>query len=448
MSASGADGVPSILLKKCADELALPILMLWTRSLQEGKVPRETKRGIVIPVFKDGGKDLPKNYRPVSLTSHIIKVLEKVLVKKLVGYMEQHNLYNKNQHGFRKGRSCLSQLLEQHALILDAMCRGEAVDVVYLDFAKAFDKVDHGVLLAKLARFGINSTLLRWIGDFLKNRKQVVEVEGEQSETSEVLSGVPQGSVLGPILFVIYISDIDDGVKKSRVASFADNTRVTKAVINMEDCEYLQEDLKTIYDWVSSNNMLLNDTKFEARRYGAHPDHNYTYKSSSGASILEKSQIKDLGVTMQRDATFSAHIESMVTKAKRQVSWILRTFETREQEAMITLYRSVVVPILEYCCQLWSPCKTGEIIKIESIQRSFTSRISNIGNLNYWDRLSALSLNFLQRRRDRYMAIYVWKIGMGLVPNFAGEEFKIKFVGERSRVGKRCPLPSLFRNRI
>ena len=103
------------------------------------------------------------------------------------------------------------------------MCRGEAVDVVYLDFAKAFDKVDHGVLLAKLARFGINSTLLRWIGDFLKNRKQVVEVEGEQSETSEVLSGVPQGSVLGPILFVIYISDIDDGVNKSRVASFADD---------------------------------------------------------------------------------------------------------------------------------------------------------------------------------------------------------------------------------
>ena len=161
-SASGPDGIPAILLRKCAEELVSPLCMLWTKSMLSGKIPAKFKLAIVVPIYKDGEKHLPRNYRPVSLTSHIIKIFERVIVEKLVNFMDQKDLYNQNQHGFRKGRSCLSQLLEQHAEVLDAMCIGLATDVVYLYFAKAFDKVDHGVLLQKLANIGIGTNLLNF----------------------------------------------------------------------------------------------------------------------------------------------------------------------------------------------------------------------------------------------------------------------------------------------
>ena len=171
-AAPGPDGIPVVLLKNCKEELVAPLLILWTKSLRTGRIHEKLKIGLVILIFKDEGRYLAKNYRPVSLTSHIIKVMERVIVRRLVEYIEEHHLYNANQHGFRKGRSCLSQLLEQYAEILDSLCRGHAVDVVYLDFAKAFDKVDHGILLRKLAAMGIGGTLLKWIKGFLTDRIQ------------------------------------------------------------------------------------------------------------------------------------------------------------------------------------------------------------------------------------------------------------------------------------
>ena len=155
-SSPGMDGVPAILLHKCAEELSIPIYLLWRTSLDTGKLPSCMKTSIVIPVFKSGKRCLPENYRPVSLTSHLCKVFERVVIRRLSSYLDEAGLYNEKQHGFRKGRSCLSQLLEHHQEVLDALENDAAVDVVYLDFAKAFDKVDHSILLRKLNSIGIS----------------------------------------------------------------------------------------------------------------------------------------------------------------------------------------------------------------------------------------------------------------------------------------------------
>ena len=275
-SAPGPDGVPVVLFKKCMEELATPLCIMWKESLSCGKIAEKLKAGLVVPIFKSGERHIAKNYRPVTVTSHIVKIFERVIVRKLTKFMEERQLFNQFQHGFRKGRSCLSQLLEQQAEILDALCNGCAVDVVYLDFAKAFDKVDHGILLKKFADMGVDKELLQWIRDFSTLRKQKVEVNGCFSRESEVRSGVPQGSVLGPLLFLVFIADIDKDVSSSKIASFADDTRMLKEIKSSEDCESLQQDLKNVFQWVGENNMARNNDKFEALRY----EGNQTYKTA------------------------------------------------------------------------------------------------------------------------------------------------------------------------
>jgi ribonuclease P/MRP protein subunit RPP40 len=185
---------------------------------------------------------------------------------KLVDYLTVNKLLNENQHGFRKGRSCLSQLLLYYDYILQKLEAGENVDIIYLDFAKAFDKVDHGILLHKLKLLGIHGQIGSWISSFLMDRSQYVAVNGNLSTASKVVSGVPQGTVLGPLLFIILMGDIDKLVTSSFVSSFADDTRAGKGVKNVSDCEILQADLNSIYDWAQTNNMEFNDSKFELIR--------------------------------------------------------------------------------------------------------------------------------------------------------------------------------------
>ena len=435
-----------VLLKNCMEELAEPIKILWEKSLSTGIIPKKLKTGLIVPIFKNGGRQTAKNYRPVSLTSHLVKVFERVIVRKMVEYMEENELYNRRQHGFRKGRSCVSQLIEQHAEILDSMCNGHAVDVVYLDFAKAFDKVDHGLLIKKLASIGVGRELLTWIKNFLTNRKQIVEVNGGLSDETDVRSGVPQGTVLGPLLFLIFVSDIDKDVNHSKLSSFADDTRILKIIKKPDDCQELQQDLEKVCLWVIENNMSLNENKFEALRCGKHPAEEIKYRTEGNILIPFKDSVKDLGILVQNDGKFDQNIGEICRKSRRQAGWILRTFKTREPLAMLTLYRALVLPIAEYCCQLWSPAAIGMIKELEGIQRTFTSIIRGMEHLTYWDRLKALSLYSLQRRRERYAIIYVWKIIQGLAPNFEREDLRIKTYGVGSRLGRRCMLPPLIRS--
>jgi hypothetical protein len=442
-AAAGPDGVPAIVLKKCSEALATPLKLLWRRSLDDGEVPQQLKLGLITPIHKGEAKTEPANYRPVTLTSHLVKVFEKIVAKQLVNHLKVHNLFNVNQHGFRDGRSCLSQLIQHHQKVLDALEDGKQVDVVYLDFSKAFDKVDHGLLLEKLRRIGVGGRLLGWIHSFLIGRKQVVVVDGCRSAESHVQSGVPQGSVLGPILFLIYVADIDREVQYSMASSFADDTRVLKVVNTIEDAQLMQSDLSVVYDWAVGNNMLFNATKFKLLRYSANENTlEYNYVSPSGSVIEKENNIKDLGILMSDNGTFDAHIDKVVARARRQMGWVLRTFATREAKLMLTLYKAIVLPLLEGCCQLWCPIDIGHIRKLEAVQRTFTYRIAGMRDFNYWRRLKELGLYSLERRRERYIIIYVWKILSEMVPNVSCGRDGIAAVVNPRR-GRVCVIPPL-----
>ena len=204
----------------------------------------------------------------MALTSHIVKIFEKVLRNHIVAHLEENGLLNPGQHGFRAGRSCLSQLLEHFETVTQTLEDGDNVDVIYLDFSKAFDKVDFLVTLRKLKYLGITGNVGKWIYSFITGRTQTVIVSGIKSDVSEVKSGVPQGSVLGPLLFLILLGDIDKSVASAFVSSFADDTRVGRRIKTPADVQALQEDLNTIYRWSSKNNMNFYSDKFECIRYG------------------------------------------------------------------------------------------------------------------------------------------------------------------------------------
>ena len=440
-ASAGPDDISPILLKKCVNSLSLPLCMLWNHSFQNGVIPQKLKEGLVIPVHKGGPRTKAKNYRAISLTSHLIKAIERVLVKKLIEYLESVDLLNNRQHGFRKNRSCLSQLMDHYQSILNIMENGNAADVIYLDFAKAFDKVDHGILIRKLRSLGIGGQILKWIHAFLSNRRQIVSVEGKASDEAKVTSGVPQGTVLGPLLFLIFIGDIDGGIQFSLASSFADDTRLMMNVSNTDDIENMQKDLNNLYEWTSNCNMQFNGEKFLHLRYGWKLDSQTGYQTENGNNISQVDNLKDLGVIMSSSASFEDHINQVCSKGKDMAGWILRTFSARDSTTMLTLFKTMVLPLVEYCCQLWSPNKQYLIKSIESVQRHFTSKISGMTGLSYRQRLRKLKLYSLERRRDRYSVIYVWKILQGLAPNMLGED-QLRNVNN-PRLGRLCALPPL-----
>ena len=439
-SSAGPDGVPAILLKRCSNALALPIYLLWKVSVDTETVPEKLKFARITPIYKGGSRNAPGNYRPVALTSHISKIFERVIAKRLVEHMIQHALYNPGQHGFRAGRSCLSQLLGHYHQILKLLEEGVAIDVIYLDFAKAFDKVVHKILLHKLYKGGVQNGVLAWLKSFLTGRKQVVAMEEAISSETAVVSGVPQGSVLGPVLFLIHIADIDKDIQHSDVSSFADDTRLMKAIRTIDDHGKLQNDLQTVYQWAKDNHMEFNSTKFEMLRYGDGGVNPHVYMAPDGSSIERKKQLRDLGVIMCDSATFAEQIQTMVTKARRLVGWILRSFTTRSPALMLTLFKSLVIPLLEYCGQLWNPSTVGLIRQLEGVQRTFTWKIDGMRELNYWQRLAKLKLYSLQRRRERFIILYTWKIIQGLAPNVGADMYAIRWV-MNARRGRLCLVP-------
>ena len=318
---------------------------------------------------------------------------------------------------------------------------GLNADVIYLDFAKAFDKVDHGILIRKLASMGIGGRIIAWIHNFLSNRQQTVKVLNAISNPACVISGVPQGTVLGPILFLTFVGDIDEGLKCAEASSFADDTRVVMRVGDEDDHRAMQRDLETLYEWSDNNNMMFNGAKFQHLCYGPQLDRQ-RYLTPDGDQIQMFDDVRDLGISMSANGGFEVQVNECVMKGRQLAGRIFRTFETRESYPMMTVYKALVLPALEYCCQIWSPKKLYLIKKVESVQRNFTARVAGTNGMSYRERLDYLKIYSLERRRDRYAIIYIWKIIQGLAPNLMGRD-RIKYASTNMRLGRCCVLPTL-----
>ena len=415
-SSEGPDGWPAFLLHRYRQYYAYPVYLLWRKSLDTGDMPEVINLAYISPLFKGGEKFKPVNYRPIALTSHLTKTFERVLRKAIILHLATHNLINNSQHGFTAKRSTMTQLIDYYTFILDHLDKTCNIDSVYLDFSKAFDKCDHGIILHKLKAFGVGGKVGLWVANFLKNRQQQVRIMGCTSDRAWVTSGVPQGSVLGPLLFSILISDIDTGIKTTSLLSYADDTKIFMGVTCPEDSSALQSDLSSVYQWAKTNNQEFNLTKFESITFSL--DGSQTeYLDANNQPIPCKDHIHDLGITFSSDGSFRKHIDIIVAKANKMAGWVLRVFDSREKQPMLTLLKTLIIPLLEYCCPVWSPTDQGSIFLLEKVQRSFTKRIFGLSHLHYWDRLTHLKLYSLHRRRERYIVIYIWKILHDLVPN-------------------------------
>ena len=409
-SSAGPDGIPAIFLKKTKETISKPLALLLRKSIDEGKIPEIFKLAYVTPIHKGGTRQKPEQYRPVSLTSHIMKVFERVIKKKIMSHLILNKQFNKGQHGFVPGRSTQTQLLSHYNDIYDTLMEGKRLDTIFLDFAKAFDKVDHEILLEKIRTHKISGKIGKWIREFLKDRKFRVVANSCMSEEGEVLSGVPQGTVLAAVLFVIMISDIDENVKNCIVRSFADDTRVSKKIRCNEDKKLMQEDLESIYKWAKENKMEFNVNKFEQIIHGNIKNVEVEpYKTPSRDPVTIKDTVKDLGIFSTNDLMFKEHIKKIINSSKIVIGMLLRTFSTREKEPMLKMFNTYVKSKMEYCCIVWSPVQQTLIYELEKIQKNFTSKINGMEELDYHERLEKLNMYSLERRRDRYMIIYGWQ---------------------------------------
>ena len=303
--ALGPDNLPTLVLKECAEVLAPSITAVINFSLREGVQLTNWKKANVSPIFKKGNSKLTENYRPISLLPVISKVQERCVASRLVPHIK-NTLYS-FQHGFQKGKSCVTQLLEVFQDIGQALDCGVETDIIYLDFAKAFDSVCPAKLVSKLKMYGIGDPLLSWLCSYLVGRQQRVVLNGTCSTWSDVGSGVPQGSILGPILFLLFINDMPNAVSSARIAMFADDSKCYKIIGQESDIVNLQQDLDALFAWSLCNEMHFQPAKCKNVRISrkrVSPPRTY---SLNGIDLEVVKSEKDLGVMIVNDTLEGAH---------------------------------------------------------------------------------------------------------------------------------------------
>ena len=374
----------------------------------------EWKNANVTAIYKKGNRQIPGNYRPVSLTCIACKVLETIVREQIIDHLKQNKLFSKQQFGFIGGRSTTMQLLKVLNDWTSILDRGGSIDVVYFDFMKAFDKVPHHRLLMKLESYGIGGAALEWIRAFLVNRKQRVMVNGVASEWINVTSGVPQGSVLGPILFVLYINDLPDVVDvDSNIYMFADDTKLYREMSDVKDEAILQDDINKMEEWSNEWLMSFHPEKCKVLKMGrpiSDLSDMFNPYALSGHHLEVVENEKDIGVIIDCDLSFDKHIAEKVNKATRIVNIIRRSFMYLDEESFLNLYKALVRPHLEYANQIWAPKLQRQIDSIENVQKRATKLLPGYENLSYEDRLRKPNLPTLTYRRLRGDLIETYKI--------------------------------------
>ena len=413
-AAPGPDRIAPRLLKDVAGIVASPLACIFSKSLQEGVVPQDWRSANVTPIFKKGSKTDVGNYRPVSLTSVLCKAMESVLKDALMEHLINNQLLNDTQHGFLQGRSCLTNLLEYLNLLTRLVDEGHSVDVLYLDFSKAFDKVPHARLIDKLASVGIGGPVLQWIRAWLTGRMQRVVLNGSASEWLPVLSGVPQGSVLGPLLFLVFINDIDGALDltTSVIFKFADDSKVLHKVESEEDRKQLQEEIDNLCKWSEDWQMLFNAGKCKVLHFGRNnPRFCYTMGgyAPAGTVITSDTEEKDIGVLIHESLKPSKQCAKAASKGHQVLGQMYRAVTYRDRDNWLKLYKLYIRPHLENSVQSWSPWLDADKLLLENVQKRALRLTSGLSSRCYEEQLKEVGLTTLEARRERGDMIQVWK---------------------------------------
>ena len=340
-------------------------------------------------------------------------------------YLMSNNILTNKQFGFMRGRSTILQLLKVVDMLNEILDRGGAVDVIYCDFMKAFDTVPHQRLTELLIHYGIGDPILSWIKGFLSNRKQRVIVNGCKSKVFDGISGVPQGSVLGPILFIIFINSLVDKVGTANLFLYADDLKIFKEISSEEDAESLQEDLYKLYNWTQYSLLRLHPDKCVVMRYTMNAKNTEIKPFCDMDETKLKNVIgeKDLGIYFESNLSFAEHIASKVKKATSVAGLIRRSFTYLDKDMFRTLFTTIVRPHLEYGAPIWNPHSKRLIDLIENVQRRASKMIPGLSQLTYQQRLVALHLPTHQYRRYRGDMIEMFKLSHGYYDIAAMHDF-------------------------
>ena len=417
--ASGCDLISHQMLKYTSDTVSKPLCTLFNLSLQSKVFPSLWKKAIVIPLFKKGDRHEISNYRPVSLISCIGKVFERIVFKHMYNFLIDNNLFYNLQSGFLPTHTTVYQLIEMYEDICDALEKRKHVCLVFCDISKAFDRVWHRGLIKKLECYGFQGAFLDWLTNYLSNRNQNVLINNNKSNIGEIKAGVPQGSVLGPLLFLLYINDIADGLE-SIARLFADDTSLSYSSANLQNIEdTINRDLTKLNDWSKTWLTIFNPNKTELLFISTTSNSDNISFSFDGIHLNPVDSHRHLGVTLTNDAKWSAHITAIYQSCMKKVN-VMRKFKyILNKNTLLRIYKCFILPVLEYACELWDGCSDQDKHRLESIQLE-AARIA-CGLPVYCKKelvYNESNLELLQKRRERRKLILFYKMHNNLTPPF------------------------------
>jgi len=376
------------------------IQMIFDKSVATSAIPKDWKCANITPIYKGGDRRKPDNYRPISLTSVLSKVLEHILVSQMWLHITENEILSDKQH-------TTTQLLHVTHNCLKSINNREGLHVVSFDFSKAFDKVSHPLLISKLHRYKFPIQTIKWVEEWLSNRTSVVVVNGDTSKEIQVTSGVPQGSVLGPLLFLIYVNDLTE-TTTSDLRLYADD-----ALLYSHDTKQIQDDINSMYKWAQEWQMSFNPSKCAHLQINHHSPNVTLYLGKE--KIPQASKVKYLGVTIDNTLKWDEHVTTICRKAKKHLCMIQRCILSTNPKTKKLLFDGIVLPQLEYASQVWSPASKGLIKQIDGVHRK------GIRWIYHLERLASVSQTMkdhdilsLEDRRHAFDIHFLGKIECGM----------------------------------
>ena len=425
---TGIDNLPAKILKLSADLIAPSLTYIFNLSLECGEFVDEWKKARVTPIYKSGDKTKCENYRPISILPIISKVFEKEVFRQVYSYLTDHCLLSKYQSGFRPKHSTLSALIQICDDLLNNMDQGKISCIVFLDIRKAFDSINHDILLQKMNdKFGFSYNELKWFKSYLNNREQQCFVNGQMSSPRRIMCGVPQGSILSPLLFLLYINDLPECLNNTVPSLYADDTEIYASSNDSVDLiNKLNPDLNNVSNWMDENKLRIHPKKSKHMFVGS----NYNIKnkvcnlpiSINNVSVPRVSNQKCLGVILDEKLSWENHIDMICKKVGAGIAVIKRVKPFIPKENLQALYNAIVQPYFDYCCPLWDNC--GKVLK-EKLQK-YQSRAARVitgatFDIRTADVFLTLGWENLDTRRDYLKSIFIYKILNNLTtPNLNG----------------------------
>ena len=439
--ATGTDDISSKLLKLSAKEIVAPLTYLINLSLSSGTFPKSWKNARICPIYKGGKNSEPCNYRPISILPILSKIVERAVFDQMYPHLNSNNMLHENQSGFRPCFSTSSALLNVTEDWLNAIDKGCYVGIVMLDLKKAFDTVNHNILINKLHAYGMASNVIKWFSNYLNDRRHMTYVNGVKSNEQNATCGIPQGSILGPLLFIMYVNDLPNCVSNSQVSMYADDTGLYYISRNIKDIvSKINEDLENVSNWLTRNKLSLNVKKTEfmiigtSQRLAKIVDSDINIKIKN-ERIKRVKSCKHLGVIIDETLSWGKHVDHVTKKVAPGLYYLRKSSSILPQKMQVLLYNAIIIPHLSYCNIIWGRCNKTLQNKCQVLQNRAAKIITSVNMYSSSSQaLQDLNWDNLNVKLTHNEAITMYKIVNNLAPQYLCNKFKRKEENYNMRV--------------